>query len=84
MVEPGADQASKARYADYQETFVFFVFSGNALELRSATVEIGLQDVGRDEHGGGDHQPKRGDGQWSKMEEGDHVLASERRQGKYT
>ena len=73
VVEPRADQSGKSRDSNDQKSFVFFVSGGNAFELRSATIEIGLQDVRGGEHAEGNHQPKSGDAQRSEMQERDHV-----------
>src|SRR5690348_6102187 len=42
MIEPRADQAGQPRDSDDEKALVSIVSGGNALELRSASVEIGL------------------------------------------
>src|SRR5579859_8255978 len=84
VIEPCADQARKSGDSDDEKTFVLFASRRNALELQSAAVEIGLQNIGRDKHGSGDHQPKGRDGHRSEMEERNHVSMRRKGRREYT
>src|SRR6267378_6108803 len=75
MIEAGARQASDTRDTNDEETFVALsLIAGEALELRAAAIEIGLQHIGGDEQRGGHHQAEGGNGDGAEMQKRNHKL----------
>jgi len=75
VIEAGSRQTGDSRHTNDEKTFVALSFvAGKMLQLRAATIEIGLQDVGGDEQRSGYHQAESGNGDRAEMQKRNHKL----------